>query len=571
MFSLLSNLSIKKTLSFLVFAGLIVPSIIITIIVYLYTSHSISTDYIQTYIETNFNETEENFSNVASLLNTITLTVSNSSEVKSLAFSNNNETTQTNISKMFNEILKNSSIISAIDFIDTKGKIYKFGEIQYDSKALSKSFLKNLNTSCLYIDKNFIATSNSTLLPFGKQMYSYMASYPLGYVIYYIDAAKIFSFTQNSDKKNMFLIQLDNSIILHSENMYNDDMISEHSPLTNTNFTTKFYSLDNPAIKNKVNIIGIFNNDYLYAPLNTIVKYLLLFLVVLSIIVIALATLIPKRLTNNIVKLKTAIDEFSLKATPISEQSTTSKNEISALEQSFFEMSRRIVGLIEKNKQEQNEKRIAEINLLQSQINPHFIYNAIDTISWKAKENEQMEIDDMLITLATYFRIGLHKGDTTITISDEINHVKSYMSLELMRFPTLFEYEFDIPEEILQVNIIKIILQPIVENSIKHGFKNKKITYKLKISAEISDNDIVFTISDNGVGIDFSDGNAPFPKSNKKLGGLGLLNINQRLILQYGSDYGLIFHSKENEGTTVTIRIPYTKNQNPPQPFGLNP
>ena len=166
----------------------------------------------------------------------------------------------------------------------------------------------------------------------------------------------------------------------------------------------------------------------------------------------------------------------------------------------------------------------------------------------------QYEIDEMLITLSNFLRLGLHNGDNIIKLRDELGHVRSYLEIEERRFPDMFDVDFDIDETLLDVYMLKIILQPIVENSIRHGFKNIDYKGHILIRAYRADDYVEFSITDNGVGMETSDGEA-IPKSHNPKGGYGLYNVNARLVTQYGSDCALRFESIPGKGTIVKFRI----------------
>lgn len=247
-----------------------------------------------------------------------------------------------------------------------------------------------------------------------------------------------------------------------------------------------------------------------------------------------------------------------------------SSNELAVLENSFNQMASEINTLISEIETEKDKQVLAEINALQSQINPHFLYNALGAISWKAKENRQYEIDDMIIALSTFFRIGLHKGDTMITIAEELQHLQSYLEIEMIRFPNLFEINYDIDPDVIQQIIPKIILQPLVENSINHGLRNQNIQNGcITITIKKMDDILYFEVKDNGIGFHCNENE--LPHSSKETGGYGLFNVNERLIRYYGSNHQLHIKSIPGSGTKTYGTIPLShqnnvkKNEMPPK------
>ena len=206
--------------------------------------------------------------------------------------------------------------------------------------------------------------------------------------------------------------------------------------------------------------------------------------------------------------------------------------------------------MIQKNNEEKEKQRIAELKALQAQINPHFMYNALDAIIWHAKLKNQEYLADMVYELATFFKISLHKGENFIYVWEEIKHVESYVKIEQMRFPNLFEIHYRIQEDILQTKILKIILQPLVENAIKHGFEYIESGGVITIVGYSDGDDLVFEIEDNGAGMKFDPLSVAYTSN-----GYGIKNVHERLVLEYGQGYGLTFYSEEGKGTRVVVRL----------------
>lgn len=263
------------------------------------------------------------------------------------------------------------------------------------------------------------------------------------------------------------------------------------------------------------------------------------------------AILIPISLLRSISDLKKRMSVFVSQGLENRKIEGFSYKEIAELEQSFSDMAEEINELIERNNIEKEKQRRAELAALQAQINPHFIYNALDAIAWYAKIEKQNYLADMVYELATFFRISLHKGESIIKVSEEISHVESYIAIEQMRFPGVFEVEYKIQEDLLDEKMIKIILQPIVENSIKHGFENMDSGGKINITGYKNENgDIIFEVEDNGHGMDF---NPLYAEKNKR--GYGICNVNERIRLEYGEKYGLSYNSIPGEGTIVKVKL----------------
>ena len=231
-------------------------------------------------------------------------------------------------------------------------------------------------------------------------------------------------------------------------------------------------------------------------------------------------------------------------------------DEIYELERSYNEMLKRLYDLMEENKQNMETQRKLEIDALQMQINPHFLYNTLDAIAWMSKIKKQPEIEKLVINLAKFFRLSLHKGAKYVKISEEAELVEHFLEIEKIRFPDTIRFVNEIPENIGNYTTIKLILQPIVENSIKHGFAEKDGIGTITLGASEEGNDILITVSDDGCGFDVPD---DFWTREIGLqsqgGGYGLRNVNERIRLEYGEGYGLSVKSQKGVGTVVTARI----------------
>ncbi len=207
----------------------------------------------------------------------------------------------------------------------------------------------------------------------------------------------------------------------------------------------------------------------------------------------------------------------------------------------------------------QEEKRKSELDALQSQINPHFLYNTLDSIVWMIEGEKYNEAVFMITQLASLFRVSLSSGKTIIPIGDEIRHASNYMNIQKVRFKDAFLVEFDIQEEIKEYCTVKLIVQPILENAVYYGVKDME-DGEIKVRGFMGeDGDIYITVSDNGFGM--SQDQLEFlltddTRVRKKGSGVGLINVQRRIQLRFGEQYGLKIESEPDEGTVVTIHLP---------------
>jgi two-component system sensor histidine kinase YesM len=236
--------------------------------------------------------------------------------------------------------------------------------------------------------------------------------------------------------------------------------------------------------------------------------------------------------------------------------------EIQTLSDQYDQMVVRIGELIEHVREEQELKRKTELKLLQAQINPHFLYNTLDTIVWLAEGKRHEEVVEMITALSLFFRTGLNNGRDFITIRGEEEHIKSYLQIQHFRYEDIMDYEINIEEEIKDYSILKLTLQPIVENALYHGIKNCRKKGALKISGWIKRNDIFLKVEDNGIGMKKEE-LLKMQKLASRRGedvdqreGFGIANVAERIRLNFGEAYGLSIESEYGQGTSVTVRIP---------------
>ena len=237
-------------------------------------------------------------------------------------------------------------------------------------------------------------------------------------------------------------------------------------------------------------------------------------------------------------------------------------HEIRHLGQTITLMVKRMKDLMDKMVREQEDKRKSELDALQSQINPHFLYNTLDSVVWMVECEQYREAISMVKALAKLFRISLSKGNSIITIEDELTHAQNYMSIQQMRYRNKFCVKIDVEPTILDCITIKLIVQPILENAIYHGMEFMDGEGEITIHGYEKDGDIYIDVSDNGMGIPEDTIESLLTDKSRVRGkgsGIGLWNVNQRIALYFKGDYGLSIKSELDEGTTVTIHLPKTR------------
>lgn len=231
--------------------------------------------------------------------------------------------------------------------------------------------------------------------------------------------------------------------------------------------------------------------------------------------------------------------------------------EIDSLDQGIQKMVRRIQALLVNVKEDERKQHMIQLELLQAQVSPHFLYNTLDTIVWMVEADMHDEAIEMLTNLSVFFRTALSKGEDVISLWEEIRHTESYLEIQQVRYRDILGYSITLPKELEEFMIPKLTLQPLVENALYHGVKEKRGESKIEITFEELEKDILICVKDDGIGMaeerlkEVREG-----LSNKSTVGFGLAAVDGRLKLYFGEDYGVEIHSEYEKGTMVNVRIP---------------
>jgi two-component system sensor histidine kinase YesM len=243
-------------------------------------------------------------------------------------------------------------------------------------------------------------------------------------------------------------------------------------------------------------------------------------------------------------------------------------DEITELGMSFNIMIGKIRELLDAKMKEQENLKKAELRALQAQINPHFLYNTLDTIIWMAEAQKTEQVVEIVSALSSFFRLSLSKGRDWITIGEEIERTRSYLTIQRMRYHDIMDFKIEVDEEVLDNTILKLILQPLVENALYHGIKNKRGRGTIVVRAkQKSENEVLLEVEDDGIGLtsdrlaellaDLNDDSGDI----KLESGFAIGNVNKRIRLYYGRQYGLSIRSEYNTGTCATLVIPAIRDE----------
>ena len=286
------------------------------------------------------------------------------------------------------------------------------------------------------------------------------------------------------------------------------------------------------------------------------VGLLILLLVIVLFVAAFTGMILSKVLAKPAKELTKAMKAFEKNAENYTYTQVRGTEELMMLSDSFDHMVRRIQKLMEQVRQEEITLRKTELKALQAQINPHFLYNTLDAIAWLCEEGRNKDAEDMVTSLAKLFRISISKGHELITIEKEIQHAQSYLRIEKFRYKNQFTYRFDVDEECLGYLCNKITLQPIIENAIYHGLNRMVDEGEITIRIREDGDDIILSVEDNGIGMTEEQCQEILRKEPGDRTGIGIKNVNDRIKIYFGEEYGLTITSELDEGTCVDIRMP---------------
>ena len=303
-------------------------------------------------------------------------------------------------------------------------------------------------------------------------------------------------------------------------------------------------------------IVGVtFLDETVNTRVNTMILVSILILLLVVLMSFLSGSLFSSLFTKPVNKLTDAMRDFEDNASDFVFEPIAGAVEVNRLSDSFEHLVKRIQQLMEEVKNEETILRKTELKALQAQIDPHFLYNTLDSISWMCEEGRNAEAVHMVNALAKLFRISISRGQELIPIEKEVQHAECYLQIQKYRYKNQFDYEFDVQESCKEYLCNKITLQPLIENALYHGL-NMIDEGHIKISIREDGDDVILDIEDNGVGMSEEQIAGLFEKENSEKRGIGVKNVNDRIKIYFGDRYGITIRSELDVGTCVSIRIP---------------
>jgi len=415
---------------------------------------------------------------------------------------------------------------------------YKYTWVVSLSRAVETTINSQSNSGVLLVDMNFSGIEQiCKSADMGKNGYIYLVD-GNGEIIYHPRQQLIYSNLQS--ETNLTVAKLEDGN--HTENFQGSKRLI-------TVKTVGYTGWKIIAVSPISDIISYYEDFKIFTI------FILLFAILT---LISINMYVSSRIANPLMELEKAVKEFEegVSGLSISEKGSI---EVQHLTKAINSMIKDMNRLVENVRSEQEEKRKSELNALQAQINPHFLYNTLDSIVWMI-ENENYDGSITMVTaLARFFRISLSKGKNIITIKDELEHAKNYLTIQNIRYKNKFEYKIEADEEILNLSCIKLIVQPIIENAIYHGMEYMYGDGSILVKAHTLNQDLYIDIIDNGLGMEEEVAKSLLTEniiSSKNGSGTGVRNVHERIKLYFGEEYGLEILSEPDEGTRVRIHMP---------------
>lgn len=506
----------------------------------------------------------ENYSIILATDNTIQTTLTYDSAPAGAELSVN----EILVRNQINNIIGTFPRINAVLICDVWGNIYDSGvtiispEDTWQDFTTSKGWRST--TPAPYSISVIGGYTRPDVISYTCPVLNWRSGAPLGYLTIFVDEAYVQSLysPEENDDYNMFLLSYDDTLLSTSSGsqLYGNGPVS----IEQLNHSTDFISdRDNYYIyKQYAPLQCYFVKEISKSVIRDTINYMELFMMTIGAVLIAvtvfISILIARHLTYDIFRLSNAAEQIKNGNWDVRIE-CTSHDEIGRLAQKFNSMIEEIEYTTNRLMAEQQSKREYQLELLNQQINPHFLYNTLDNVCSLAKLGYLDELTSLVSNLSSFYRGVLSKGSHIISLKRELNIAASYLKIMQTRYYNTFSFRIDIPEELMENSILRLTLQPILENAIYHGFKDHLPGGEILISSEVIQNTVYLYVEDNGTGMEpelaaslLTDTGASGSKE-----GFTIRNVHNRLELYYGTGYGLKVESQLGQGTRITVTVPH--------------
>jgi two-component system, sensor histidine kinase YesM len=470
------------------------------------------------------------------------------------------------------DIASINGYIKDIYIIGNNGAVFS-SDLRVNGESLRKDFYINTEASEYYSGLHYTPYdlfSNDSVISYVKQVYIYPSGKRVGSVIIDMDLSRLnevfATFSMRKDEKVVIINSKKQTLFNFPRNVNLDQIISDNYEITTlgkAQLQKKVFGKDSAIVSDTFSnsdwkIVRIISFDEIYKSINKMILMGLRLLFVLLIVSLIVSLMLANSFTKPIIELNNQIKsvengDFSVNI------STRRKDELGELGQSFNKMVIKLKDNINHMLKEQKKRNDMEFEILQAQINPHFLYNTIDSIRWLAVMQNIENISEMTSALISLLKYNISKKSPIVTLEEDIENIKNYERIQKYRYGDTFNIQYQIQEKTLDCKIIKFILQPLVENAIFHGINDCQGEGEIKITSKIQNNDLIIEVEDNGIGMDLENWVNESAKGKKMHTGIGLKNIDERIKLYFGDSYGIQLFSELEAGTIVKLTLPLIK------------
>jgi len=483
------------------------------------------------------------------------------------------EDKQLQVRSLMEGIVANNEFVGDVVIITNEGNRYRYVPDTEIFEGPDELLLSRIEQSTLpIVGKVKHDAKNQAYIVFGQKYRNFNTGQNIGIILVYVKETALFSLYKPAFEGMgySYIATVTNEVISHPNKLIVGNTLLEsdvfhpaaEAGYRNVSTNDGSFVLSTYPLNDRLNrfgvdwkLVSVVSRPQLFAGITEGNRNALFFALLTFIGMLILSFYLAAKVTAPVFNLTRKLSAIGKSGLQLLHDRKKPRDEISELEHSYYSMIDRINKLIVENNEEKEKQRDMELTALQSQINPHFLYNTLDAITWTARLKKQPEIERMIGALATFFRISLHKGDKHIAIEEEIRLVQSFVTVELMRFPDKYDVIYNIPEPLRKIRILKLILQPLVENAIKHGMSEKLGKGRIEVTCWREGNLLYFEIKDDGVGFQSHANIQSTDKNVRFQSGYGLRNVDERIKLEYGPDSGLTITSEPGQGTTARIQI----------------
>jgi len=494
------------------------------------------------------------------------------SEIKSASTANSYEKDQ--INRMLRQLVSLQEFVDGIYIIGDNGKFFSSNpEVDLDSVLercqLPKNFRNRAVTLFTNASRNgyYVMNSSGNAISLISPILHDVTGEYRGVIIIdinytYLRVAFLAASFEKAekvmivDKKGQILFSFPYNIDLGEVIVKNPELLDMDAVQINA----KVFGKDIIIVSDTIDysdwkLIRIINTDKIYSSVNMLGKITIYIFMVFILVSLIASLLLSVSFTKPIVELNKNIKKVEKGDLSVAIK-IDRKDELGELSASFNNMMVQIKNLINEKVEHQKKKSDMEFQILQAQINPHFLYNTLNSIKWLAEIQNIENISEVTSAVINLLKYNISSKKVLVSLEEEIESIKNYVSIQKYRYGNNFDIEYCLDEKTLHLKILKFILQPLVENSIFHGFKNFKYGGKIKINSKVEGKFLVIEVVDNGSGINDDKKDLIEKEGAKMYKGIGLNNVHERISLYFGPEYGITVKSEQNLGTSVILRLP---------------